>query len=74
MGWTAAQRQINWWFWAGAFAWGVGGLFVLSVLWGMAHDDRGVYGAIAMFGGTLSMLVGIIGKGVELGVRAANDE
>lgn len=65
---------MNLWFWCGFAAAAIGGLLVLGAIWGMSGGDEWAYGAIGMFGGTLSMLVGIIGKGVELGVRAANDE
>lgn len=74
MGQVAARHKINRWFWAGASACFLGGLLVLSAMWGMANEDKGIYGSVAVFGGTLAMLVGAIGKGVELGVRAANDD
>lgn len=72
----SATTRIARWFWAGIAGWLIGGLFALAGVVGGGNPDNGVtwFGLAMVIGGWSAMLVGIIGKGVELGVRAANDE
>lgn len=73
---TAAIASITKWFWFGVAAQFVGGLTTAAGLFGGGNPDNNVtlFGAALLAAGWSATLVGIVAKGVELGVRAANDE
>lgn len=70
----SARGKIDAWFWTGVGGLVVAALAVLLVLWEGYSEDTFIVGIALAVGSCAAMLVGVIGKGVELGVRAANDE
>lgn len=70
----SARGKVAAWFWAGVGGWVASGLAALLVLWEGYSEDTLAIAVLLALAGWSAMLVGIVGKGVELGVRAANDE
>lgn len=71
----SVRSKIAAWFWAGVAGWVLGALVVLAAFWENAGDEDWLAaGALLVLGGWSATMVGVIAKGVELGVRAANDE
>lgn len=68
------RDKIGKWFVLGTLGWLIGGPLVF--LFGVADGNPvGVIaGGLVVLVGWSAMLVAIVAKGVELGVRAANDE
>lgn len=70
---TATQR-IGTWFIYGTAGWLVAGPFVLLLAVVEGNVPWMIGGALIVLVGWSAMLVAIIAKGVELGVRAANNQ
>lgn len=71
----SALGKIAGWFWAGVAGVVAGGLVVLAGIWANAASADWIFiGSLVTLAGWSAMLVGVIGKGVQLGVRAANDD
>lgn len=68
------QQWINVWFWLGLVGSVVGlGLIFTAFMMSVQELTMAFCVAIAVLGWS-ALMVGVVGKGVELGVRAANDE
>jgi hypothetical protein len=70
----SAQGKIAAWFWGGVAGVIAGLLAMLLVWWEGYSEDTFIVAVALALAGWSAMLVGVIGKGVQLGVRAANDE
>lgn len=72
---SPVQQKINLWFWAGLVGAVVGPLLVVTAMTmpGISTTTIGICVVVSLLAWA-SLLVGAVGKGVELGVRAANDE
>jgi hypothetical protein len=71
---VSANGKIGAWFAAGVVGLLAGAAALLLVLWEGYSEDTFIFGVAIGLVGWSAMLVAIIGKGVELGVRSANDE
>lgn len=69
-----AARKIGQWFVGGIIGWLLAGPLVLLLAFMEGNVVWMFGGGLIVLVGWSAMLVAIIGKGVELGVRAANDE
>jgi hypothetical protein len=69
-----ARSKLATWFWSGVGGWVLGAGIALTGLMLDYNEDRIAGGIVLAMAGWSAMLVGIVGKGVELGVRAANED